>query len=95
MVAPFDRGKRLPESVLQKAVIFERARDVFRALALHSVACIAFEFDEFGSKVPLDPISNTGSDFKLCLCNVVLLALQYYPGLKGSHDQAYLEKIYH
>ena len=66
-------------------MIFERARDVFRALALHSVACIAFEFEKFGTKVSLDLISNSGSDFKLGPCTVVLLALQYYPGFKGSH----------
>ena len=58
-------------------MIFVRARDVFRAVALHSVACIAFEFEKFGTKVPLDPISNSGSDFKLGPCIVVLLALQY------------------
>ena len=34
MVGPLDPGKRMPE----------RARDVFRALALHSVACVTFEF---------------------------------------------------
>ena len=87
----------MPESVLQKAVIFERARDVFRALALHSVACIAFEFDKFGTKVPLDTISNTKSDFKLCLFNVVLLALQYtiLPWFQRQSWQAYFEKKYH
>ena len=40
LVAPLDRGKRLPDSVPQKAVIFEKARAVFQALALLSGTCI-------------------------------------------------------
>ena len=67
LVAPLDRGKRLLKSVLLKAVIFERARDVFPALALHSVACIAnFEFGKFSLKVPLDPTSNSAGQSPLC-----------------------------
>ena len=54
LVATLDRGKRQPEDVFSKAVIFEIARDVSeRSLCTpHSVACIAFEFGKFGTKVP-------------------------------------------
>ena len=39
----------------------------FRALALHSVACIAnFEFGKFSLKVPLDPTSNSAGQSPLC-----------------------------
>ena len=59
-------------------MIFERARDVFQALALHSVACIAFEFGKFGTKVPLDlilalntPSATAADDFPVMKLNLL------------------------
>ena len=42
LAAPLDPGKHLPVGVPQKAMIFERARGVFRAITLHLVTCITF-----------------------------------------------------
>ena len=55
LVAPLDRGEKYTGNCAPKAVISDTDSDmkgpeVFSgALALHSVACIAFEFGKFGT----------------------------------------------